>query len=89
MGKLYDLKTGKKVTNGKRLVFKDYSLKIIFECPEGCLFAEEYYSEQIMKHGMDACLKESININEKRYCPSCDEFIKIGKRPRDNPEEPK
>jgi hypothetical protein len=89
MGKLYNLKTRKKVTNGKPLVFKDYSLKIIFECPEGHLFSEEYYSEQIMKHGMDACLKESININEKRYCPACDEVVEIGKRPRDKPEEPK
>lgn len=82
MGKIYNIKTGKKVTNGNPLYFKDYTLKIIFECPSGHLFAEEYYSEQTMKHGIDACLKESININEKKFCPVCDEVLEVGKRPR-------
>ena len=81
-GKIYSIKTGKKLTNGKPLKFYDYSLKIIYSCPEGHLFAEEYYSEQIMKHGIDNCLKDSINVNEKKFCPECDEVLEVGKRPR-------
>ncbi len=83
MGKIYSLKSGKKLTNGKPLEFLDYSLKIIFKCPKGHLFAEEYYSNQIMKHGIDNCLKESININEKKFCPECDEVLEIRKRSKE------
>lgn len=86
MGKIYRFKDGKKLTNGKPLEFFDYSLKIIYKCPEGHFFAEEYYSEQIMKHGIDNCLKDSINSNEKKFCPECDEVIEVGKRPREEPK---
>ena len=79
-GKIYNIKTGKKITNGKTLKLKEYTLRVIYECSDGHLFAEEYFSDKIMVYGMDECLKNSINQNEKKFCPECDEVIKIGKR---------
>lgn len=84
--KIYSIKDGKKLTNGKTLKLFDYSLKIIYQCPEGHLFAEEYYSEQIMKHGIDNCLRDSINLNEKKFCPQCDEVLEVGKRSKKEPK---
>ena len=57
MGKIYSIKTGKKITNGTRLELESYCLRIIYTCPNGHKYFEEYTSENIMKHGMDACLK--------------------------------
>ena len=79
-GKIYNIKTGKKITNGKTLKLKEYTLRVIYECSDGHLFAEEYFSDKIMSYGMDECLKNSINENEKKFCPECDEVTKIGKR---------
>ena len=85
-GKVYSIKTGKKVSNGNTLSLKDYSLKVIYECPEGHLFAEEYYSDQINEYGVAECLKFSLENNEKRYCPECDEMVRVGKRRNDEPK---
>ena len=86
MGKLYSLKTGKKITNGTSLKLDSYCLRIVYECPNGHKFFEEYTSEHIMQHGMDACLKESISRHEKSFCPDCDEVVEVGKRPRKEPK---
>jgi len=82
MGKLYSFKTGKIVTKGSRLEFKEYSLRIIYECPNGHKFAEEYLSETINQVGMEKCIKDSIHRNEKSFCPDCDEVLEVGKRSR-------
>ncbi len=86
MGKIYSIKTGKKITNGTRLELESYCLRIIYTCPNGHKYFEEYTSENIMKHGMDACLKESINNHDKIYCPECDEMVEVGKRPKPEPK---
>ena len=86
MGKIYSIKTGKKITNGSRLEFKEYSLKIIYECPNGHKFAEEYLSETINQVGMEKCIRDSIHRNEKAFCPDCDEVVEVGKRPKKEPK---
>ena len=89
MAKIYSFRTGKKITNGTRIEYQDYCLRIIYECPNGHVFAEHFYSETINQVGMEKIIKDSIHRNEKAFCPDCDEVLEIRKRPRDNPEEPK
>ena len=86
MGKIYSIKTGKKITNGTRLELEDYCLRIVYKCPNGHRYFYEYTSENIMKHGVDACLKESIDHHEKSFCPDCDEMVEVGKRPKKEPK---
>jgi len=86
MAKIYSFKTGKQISNGNKLKLKEYSLKITYECPKGHKFAEEYYSDKIMHFGVEECLKHSLNENENKYCPDCNEIVQIGKRDKKEPK---
>ena len=83
---IYDFKTKKRISSGNDYRLKEYCLRVIYECPNGHLYAEEYDGKLISLHGLDKCLKDSIKMNEKRSCPKCDEELKVQ---FNNQEEPK
>ena len=84
MSNVYCIKTKKKIDvkpekeptkerkrEGYSLKMRDYSLKIIFECPKGHLFSEEWYADKIDKYGALDCLEHSTMTNENIICPEC------------------
>lgn len=83
---IYDFKTKKRISSGNDYKLKEYYLRVIYECPNGHLYAEDYNGKLIALHGLDKCLKDSIRMNEKRSCQKCDEEMKVQ---FNNQEEPK
>ena len=65
-------KTSDRKSNvGYSLKTLDYIFKIIFECPKGHLFYEEWHADKINKYGALDCLESSIAKNENIICPEC------------------
>lgn len=85
MSNIYCIKTKKKIDKKEpteepldknkvgfyTLKMKDYILKVIFQCPKGHLFAEEWHSDKIIEYGAFDCLETSTIRNENILCPSC------------------
>ena len=84
MSNVYCIKTKKKLPEDQKdpenkrrevgfytLKMKDYTLKVIFQCPKGHLFAEEWHADKIQEYGAFDCLETSTIRNENILCPSC------------------
>ncbi len=84
MSNVYCIKTKKKISTesekstpkgrsgqGYSLKMRDYILKVIFECPKGHLFSEEWHSDKIEEYGAFDCLEHSTITNENIICPEC------------------
>lgn len=85
MSNIYCIKTKKKIDKKESpeqsldkskvgfytLKMKDYTLKVIFQCPKGHLFAEEWHADKIQEYGAFECLETSTIRNENILCPSC------------------
>ena len=86
MAKIYSFKTGKKISNGNKLKLKEYTLKVVFECPEGHEYSGEYTSDKMMHFGTEQCLKNAIDEHQNTFCPDCNEIVQIGKRDKEEPK---
>lgn len=87
MAKIYCIKSKKEIPKDsprlkeKRnqgfysLKMRDYILKVIFECPKGHLFSEEYHADKIEEYGLIECLNNSLVVNENILCPECTKNI--------------
>lgn len=84
MSNVYCIKTKKKISKesekstpkdrgrqGYSLKMRDYILKVIFECPRGHLFSEEWHADKIEEYGAFDCLEHSTITNENIICPEC------------------
>jgi len=79
MSNIYCIKTGKRIIKdkGKRnesfysLKVRDYILRIVFECPKGHLFYEEWHQDKLDEFGAINCLENSVYKNENIICPEC------------------
>lgn len=79
MSNIYCIKTGKRIIKdkGKRnesfysLKVRDYTLRIVFECPKGHLFYEEWHQDKLDEFGTINCLETSVYRNENVICPEC------------------
>ena len=81
MSNVYCIKTKKKIedkTSSKKrnknfysLQVRDYTLRIVFECPKGHLFYEEWHQDKLDEFGTINCLEKSVYENENVICPEC------------------
>lgn len=86
MSNIYCIKTKKKIDkkepteepldkkrkkNSYALKTMDYTLRVIFQCPKGHLFYEEWHKNKIDYFGIHECVEDSISKNENIICPEC------------------